>query len=501
MNQYDDPEAMFRTAMPEAPPPSADLDLDRIVSDGYRSRRRHRALIGGAATTGVAAVAAVLALTAVGLPGDPTDDPTNAVPPAAEEGSVEDASMSGYPYAPNEEFGGEEERALLHEGAVAAFKPLLDQVGVVLTDDVPLEFTSNQTPGNYGQTWLRSFTTGASNAEESGEDEDVVFRLEAMLPGGWTAEPGPNTEQVFPQHLISASGSPWYDDADWTDEVKITDRDNGRTLLFVDHECALEAAVVYANGSALRGSWDMGCHEGSPEYEISNDDFIEAMLAMPEVDYDTSGLSPVGELLDVPVGWTYDPEWDAAASEDANASIAAALDALQTVVPGATLEEAAATQLGFSEYGAVNVRTYDASGSLPYDSVTDETNGSAMTTFAYVLPGGWVPGISESGTRGPEQANCMEGFTCSTTTDDDGTVWAFESIDEALDEEALGGSESEASEHQLRVTRFDPDGWAATMWVRWGGDLELEADLLADILRAVPEPVYDAEATPQIPAD
>lgn len=99
MNLHDDPGAMFRTVLPEGPPPPAELDLDQIVRDGYRARRRHRALLGGAATTGVMGVAALLVIGVVGLPigeAEPVEDQTEQVPPAAE--AIEDLSMAGYPY-------------------------------------------------------------------------------------------------------------------------------------------------------------------------------------------------------------------------------------------------------------------------------------------------------------------------------------------------------------------------------------------------------------------
>jgi hypothetical protein len=505
MNLQDDPRAMFRTVLPDAPPPPRELDLDQIVRDGYRARRRHQMAIGGAATTGVAAVAAVLALTVVGLPdgtADPAEDPSVAAPPPAEE-APQDPAMSGYPYAEDDQFGTDAERTTLHEGAMAAFQPLLDQVGVELTDDVPLEFNTNQTAGNYGQTWLRSYTTGASNDEGDGGDEDVVLRVEALLPGGWTAEPGPVTEQLFPQHVISASGSPWYHDADWTDPLETTDLDGGRTLTTVNHECAFEALVTYPNGSGLHASWDMGCGEASSEYEIGMEEFAAAMAAMPEVDYDTSELSPVGELIEVPTGWLYDAEWEVASMEPAEASISAARDSLREMLPGATLDGAYAGYMGFPGRGSVVHRAYSSTGSLPFSTTIDGTVDDVTIQFNYTLPGGWLPGISEG--RGPELATCQSGFTCETSTDDDGTLWAVESYDllmEPSEEDVAAGMDFEPyTEHQLEITRFDPDGWAVSIWVQWQDDSALNAELITDILRAMPAPEYDPTETPEIPAN
>ncbi|GAA2122442.1 hypothetical protein [Glycomyces algeriensis] len=508
MNLQDDPGAVFRTVMPEAPPPPRQLDLDQVVRDGYRARRRHQMVLGGAATTGVAAVAAVLALTVVGLPGssaDPADDPASnsAAAPPAEEEAVDDPAMSGYPYAEEDQFDSEAEQNALHEGAMAGFKPLLDQVGVVLTDDVPLEFNTRQSPGNYGQTWLRSYITGASNDEGDGGEEDVVLRVKALLPGGWTAEPGPVTEQLFPQHVISASGSPWQENADWTDELKTSDLGDGRTLTTVDHGCAYEALITYPNGSGLHASWDMGCGEGTSEYEISLEELTTAMTAMPEVDYDTSELSPVGELLEVPTGWLYDPEWEEAAQEPAEASISAADDVLSEILPGASLDGAFGSFIGMVDRGTVVNRSYYSTGTLPFTTTIDSSVDDIGIQFSYTLPGGWLPGITEG--RGPELARCQPSSTCETTTDEDGTIWAFESAEalhEPTEEEIAAGMDFEPfTEHILEVTRFHPDGWAVSIWTQWQDESEVNADLIADLLAAMPAPQYDASATPVIPAE
>lgn len=521
MNLQDDPEAVFRKAMPDTAPPPARFDLDRIVQDGYRARRRHRAALGAAATGGVAAVAAVLALSVAGFPGI-AEDPDVPNPPAA--GEAEEFAMAGYPYAPEDRFGTEEEREALRTAAVDAFGPLLLDTGVTPAEHlempteeeiqekmeatgvgydeavsllmpygIPLEFTTDQTPGNYGQTWLRSYTSGASD-----EDGDTVLRLEAMLPGGWTAEPGPVTEQVFPQHLISASAYPWYEEADWTDELVTTDLDDGRTLITVDHECAYEAAVVYPNGSGFRASWDMGCEESTSEYGVSMEDFSAAATAMPEVDYDTSELSPVDELVEVPTGWLYDAEWEQSdtALDGADTTMAAALDALREVEPEGTLDGPVPVQLGMTDRGAVVTRSYYGSGTLPYETTIDETTGDVGFDLRYYLPGGWVPGIDEEGGRGPYVLVCQEEFACSETTDDDGTVWVFEELEKEYHDDPGG---EDYVEHQLQVTRFDPDGWAVSVWLQWQNDAPIDTDLLGDVLRAMPAPEYDEEAVPTVP--
>ncbi|SDD31124.1 hypothetical protein [Glycomyces harbinensis] len=473
---HDDPRAVFRQAMPEATPPDAPFDLDRIVQDGYLARRRHRAVLGAAATTGVAAVAAVLALSVAGFP-DGFADP---VDPAEQSGesAAEEFAMSGYPYAPGDQLGSEDEREILRDAAVESFSTLLEDAGVTLTD--PLGFASSQRPGNYGQTWLRSYTSSVFDGE------DQVLRLEAMLPGGWTAEPGPFTQQLFPQHLISASGDPWYTDADWTDELVTTELDDGRRLITVDHECAYEIAVVYPNGSGLRATWDIGCWKGEPEYEVSLEDFTAAVTAMPEVDYDTGGLTPVDELLEVPTGWLFDPEWEQSdeALASAESSIASASAALEQSEFQGGVNEPSAIQVGMVNRGATAVRTYHGSGLMVYET-PDEVRDLSFD-LNYYLPGGWVPGIAEEGERGPNPVHCLEGFTCSETTDDDGTVWTFEAARDATD-------------GQVQVTRFDPDGWAVSITVHQEEDAPVETDFLGDVLRAMPAPVYDEEEEPTVP--
>ncbi|MDA1361640.1 hypothetical protein O1R50_18580 [Glycomyces luteolus] len=487
MNLQDDPEAMFRTALPEAPPPAA-FDLDRIVRDGYRVRRRQRAMVGGAAATGVAAIAAVLALSVLGLPGADEE----ASPPAD---SVEDTAMAGYPYAQSEVFGTEEERALLEENTEAAFGPLIEQVGGVVQEDIePFSFRPRQSPGNYGQTWLRSYETSVS-VDGGDDEEDTPLHVRALLPGGWTAEPGPVTEQLFPQHVISASGSPWNEDADWTDELETTDVDGGRTLTTVNHECAYEALLTYPDGSGLHAVWDMGCGEGAQEFAIAFEDFTEAVAAMPEVAFDTSELRPVEELVEVPTGWLYDAGWEESAQEAAEASADAARDMFQAEMPGSSLGEGTAEYLGSSNHGAVVERRYHASGVMEFA----DSGGEAPFNLNYTLPGGWVPGISDSADFGPELHRCLDSAVCESETEYDGTVWTFEELIEPQEVPEGASDPDEYTNHQLEVTRFDPDGWAAAISVQWTGSAPFEREDITDILGALPAPEYDASATPEIP--
>lgn len=536
MNQYDDPEAMFRTAMPEAPPPSADLDLDRIVSDGYRSRRRHRALIGGAATTGVAAVAAVLALTVVGLPGgsaDPAEDPTDGANPPAGETTVDDPTMAGYPYFENwgmDPASGDvmsgnytygEELMSVKDAATAAFGPLLVDGGVwddpanpgleedcswitaeggpqeeydeCMAEQSGMHVGANQTEGNYGQTYLRSY--GGSEVEELETTLRTIFEFRVALPGGWTAEPGPITEQVFPQHLIS--DGPYFTDE--APEFTTEELDDGRTLMVADHGCAAEVAVVYPNGTGLRASWN-NCEGEDHPFDLQA--LIDAALAMPELTFDTSELAPIGELNEVPMGWVYDE--DAWANSEAAESMAvdtyaAAGAALEEAFPGATLGSGSAVSLGLMERGANMQRSYSSSGTLPIETTIDESTGDVSFELRYYLPGGWIPGYSETGHWDGHKTVCKEGYECSTSQDSDGGLWAFEEY-EMTHEPGPGEDWEPTTEHDMYATYYSPDGWAVGTWVQWQDDTPIDADVLGDLLRAMPAPIYDAEAVPEVPA-
>lgn len=525
---------MFRTVLPDAPPPPRELDLDQIVRDGYRARRRHRAAIGGAASTGVAAVAAVLALTVVGLPGgepDPADDPTgaaNSSPP--EERVVEDPAMAGYPYDYAWEYSEDPltnaavpspEAEEISADATEAFGQLLADAGMwedavntfdtgeceylaemgENTDDCEdvetgLNVNALQRPGNYGQTYLRSYTGGV--AEELGDQLWDTFSLEVLQPGGWTAEPGPITDQLFPQHLIS--DGPYYTAE--APEFTTTDLDDGRTLISADHGCAYDVAVVYPNGTGLRVSWDSGCASGDTVYPVDLPDLTDAALAMPEYAFDTSTLTTVDELMEIPMGWVGDAEWETSerAVDDAAATIQAANTALQQVYPGATVEGGDARTLGISGRGLVTNRSYYGSGTLPIETTVDETTGPVSFDLRYYLPGGWVPGINQFLDRGPYIAGCVEGATCTGPWEDpDGTSWTAQ--EESTTYEPGPGEDWEATtEHSLTVTMFHPDGWAASIWVSWTDDAPIDADMLGEILRAMPAPVYDPEDVPTVPA-
>ncbi|MEU5870757.1 hypothetical protein AB0A73_04265 [Glycomyces sp. NPDC047369] len=474
MTVHDDAPDLLRRASADLAVDDPDLDLDLIMRLGYRERRRRRAAVTGAAGTGVVAVAAVLALSLAGPPHPEDPDISGA----------EDFAMSGYPYAA-EGFGTASERAQLNDAAAAAFGSLLRDAGVLPAGEEPaFDFEPTQQPGNYGQTWLRSFE-GQVWPEDGQTPDDAVLRVEALLPGGWTAEPGPVTEQVFPQHLISASGRPWDPQADWTDELTTSELDDGRVVHVADHECAYEVGVAYPNGTGLLVSWDMGCGDPAPQYPIPMEDFTSAVESMPQFDFDTADLAPVGDLAEVPTGWTWDPVWGA--SDESHLAATDTMDAARAVLtadhPGAFLDEGESMQLGALEYGTVATRLYMATGEMPFP------DGDIGFDLRYFLPGGWIPGIADSGGRGLYPVECGEGFTCTQETGDDGTVWVV----------AVGPTATGELAHQLEIVRFDPDGWAVGASAT--ADIPIDAAMIRDLLQSLPAPVYDTEAVPTIPTE
>ncbi|HEX2142949.1 MAG TPA: hypothetical protein VHG10_00425 [Glycomyces sp.] len=534
MNFHDDPGAVFRKAMPDTPPPSSQLDLDKIVRDGYRTRNRHRALLGGSVTTGVAAIAAVLALSVTGLPGtdDPNgaaNDPTESATTPPEEVDVTDAEMAGYPYDhgwgqvedENGAIDWNQEILGVGDAATEAFGQLLADTGVwddpanptpeedcswylddggsqeaydeCMAEGGGMHVSGDQVPGNYGQTYLRTIAGGES--EDDGMALRTIFEFKVLLPGGWTAEPGPITEQLFPQHLIS-DGPYFTEDAP---EFTTEDLDDGRTLMIADHGCAAEMAVVYPNGTGLRTTWN-NC--SGTDYPLDTEALKAATLAMPEFEFDTSTLAPVGELVEVPLGWVYDEDaW--AYSEEAQSQARQTYDgargALEEVFPGATLGEGDARSLGLMERGANMQRSYGNSGTLPYETTIDETTEDTGFELRYYLPGGWLPGFSETGHWDPHLTVCSEGADCNSWTDDDGTVWAVE--EKSVVHEPMDGETWEPiTEHEIEIVRYAPEGWAVGFWTSWQGDALISADDLGELLAAMPAPEYDAAAVPSIPA-
>ncbi|WP_112139079.1 hypothetical protein [Glycomyces dulcitolivorans] len=499
MQPQDDTGTLFRQARPDTTPQEASLDLDSIMRDGYRARRRNRAVLGGATTVGVAAVAAVLAFS-VGVlnPGKETDRPQDF---PAGEGFAFDPSMAGYPSRAPDVW--DDRQPELNEALQSAFGPLAIDSGFLDADaldserptdeeitaemeasggyysalselgyhNLPLVFDPFDTMSAAGQVYLRGLIARDGNEEI----EWSSFTITAMAPGGWSSEPGPGGEDPFPQHLIS-------DAASWSDEAPVfttEELDDGRTLMVADHGCALEALVVYPNDSALRSEWDLDC-EGQGR-EMTVEALTDAMLSMPQIDWDTSELVPVDELLDIPPGPEWDGDWEVDAEEDMQASVDAAIEAIDAAHPGTYLTDAAAGQSG-EEWGPVR-REYVGSMYLPYP-FHDGYDVSA--TVMYHLPGGWLPGLPPEGTTvdDPYLVDCGgpgddKDDVCEETEVDGRTVatrsWC-------VDEEQCS----------YWVLVFDPAGWAVEFSVMYAGSIEeLAYEELIALTASLPAPVYD----------
>ncbi|GAA1668593.1 hypothetical protein GCM10009830_13000 [Glycomyces endophyticus] len=536
MNLQDDPGALFRDRMPDLTPPPAAFDLDAIVRDGYRARRRHRAVLTGASATSVAAIAAVLAFSAGVLPGDRTDpaDPAHPTDPAGEAttgappGSTEiDYANAGYPWPGDSGFGDQAVADQLTAAGRDAFDDLLIATGrfeasdfqsimndpseeeiaqyaedmqlsleeaeaelSYVEDDGLFVFTGHTSPGNYGQVQLYSYEATALAAQEP-EAEDWnrhLLEVEALLPGGWTAEPGPTSEQFFPQHLIEDTGS-----------LETRELDDGRTLYTAVDDCETTLAVTYPNAAGLRATWDTGC-DGEEEVPVDAAAFEAAVLAMPQIDYDTGGLAEVGQVVDVPTGWlASDLAWEEWAEEGAQATGQLVEAALSEIASGSMLGSASALVSDDWEYldpDAVRLHQYTVSGTLPYSTTIDTTVDDASFDLTYTLPGGWLPGFSGEDQNGPYLANCRADFECREAEVGGRTAYIAERRD-AHEPDAGSGSTEGWFEGEYEITVVDPDGWAVSVWMAFGNDdFELSADEVADILAQLPAPEYDAELEP-----
>ncbi|MFB9662209.1 hypothetical protein ACFQS3_05765 [Glycomyces mayteni] len=514
MNLQDDPGAVLRELMPDRPPAGA-FDLDGIVRDGYRARRRHRAVLAGASATSVAVIAGVLAVSITGLPGV-IADPNG--PPASETGP--DTALSGYPQPGEEGFGDPDVAQALTEAGRDAFAPLLVDTGLFAASDfetvvnepseqevqdyaaehaVGLEeaeealtyvadngefaFGGHMRPGNYGQVQLRSYLASVrTGLDEDGSGGRVLLDVEALLPGGWTDEPGPTSEQYFPQHLID-------DDAAAFDRIEL---DDGRVLYTADDGCEQRAAVMYPNGSGLRATWN-GC-DGGPEVDAER--FAEAVEAMPETDFDTADLQGVEEVVDVPPGWlASDDSWRPWAEDGAQSTAVAAGEVLGGLVPGAVLFDPWVTpELDPADpvdEDAVALRRYAMNGTMPVGDDPD-----VPFDLVYTLPGGWVPGFGDADFTGPYLADGSRGDCTETEVEGGGTAYVAQTLVEH-DADPEMGIEDPWFAGEYEVTVVDPDGWAVMVRFSFSDpDFALTAEELTAIVAALPAPVYDEDAEP-----
>jgi hypothetical protein len=496
MEDHDDTERLLLRARPDEPAPPSAVDVKQVMRRGYRAQARRNAAIGGASTAGVAAVAAVLALTLT-TPEGPQSFP-------AGEGFDFDPATAAYPpvhpvFEEPDPVGRE-----LNTAAKDAFGELAVDAGIFDEDALDYEFPSdeeaqdvmdeqgddyyaalselgfNQEQFNFaprgidargGQAYLRAYVALDTNEEA----EALAYRISGYQPGGWTAEPGPTGDVAFPQHLIS-------DEASWTEEApEFTSEtlDDGRTIMTADHGCALEAAVVYPNGSALTSWWDLDCH--GQGHEMSLEDLTAAMLAMPQIDYDTSELGPV-EFTDMQPGWPSDDAWPAAAAADAESSLVAAIATIEGVYGETERHGGGPVQL---EDGTSTVvqRTYTTDVTLPF---TDSTDFPISVSVRYYLPGGWLPGLPPEG-AGTEPYL----IECGGPDDDKDDVCEETEIDGrtvATRTFCIGGEHCSWS-----VAVYDDAGWAVVIesGVDGGAVEGYGLEELTALAASLPAPIYD----------
>lgn len=495
MSPHIDPQIAFAAARPDDPSPGTAVDVKQAMRDGYRARRRRRAVLGGTTATGVCAIAAVLALSVTGLP---TGDQERRELPAGEEFAF-DPVHAGYPKneagndwaAPQPALQEAADAALgalaietgfLDDGALDYELPsdediqnTMDEHGIGYYDalselgyqHLPLHFDAWSAPANAGQAYLRGF------AADDGEDtEHSAFTVTALQPGGWTAEPGPTGPALFPQHIIS-------DEASWTEEAPeftSEDLEDGRTIMLADHGCALEAAVVYPNGSALTSTWDLGCEGRSREMTVEQ--LREAMLAMPQIDYDTSELAPVEEFLEYPPAWAYDEAWETDAAADAQTSIDAATDVVDAAHPGVEVTSSRPAQL--ETVTDLARRSYAASYTMPFE---DTAGNPVHTWVSYHLPGGWLPGL-------PPEGSTAEVYLIDCAGDKDDVCEQTEVDGRTVATRTFSVGENTST----WVVVYDPAGWAVEFETMAEGELDGYAyDDLVDLALSLPAPVYDPE--------
>lgn len=499
MNPQDDVATVFAEARPDDPPPRTALDVKQLMRAGYRARRRNRTAIAGAAVAGACAVAAVLTLSVTGLPGG-TEDVERQQFSADEEFGF-DPAWAGYPGDQTGEWGVAQPE--LQEAATAVFGDLAVEGGFLDAErleeeppsdaevetlmeehgldyfearselgfhNLPLQFEPWTSAGNGGQVRLRGY-----NATD-GDEEALrpAFTVTALQPGGWTAEPGPTGDVEFPQHLIS-------DEASWTNdapEFTTEDLDDGRTLMVADHGCALEAVVVYPNASALKSTWEVNC-EGQGR-ELTVEQLSTAMLAMPQIEYDTSELQPIAGLVDVPPDWPYSEEWETEAAPDAEASIDAATAVLDGAFPGVELT---AFQPNQADPGFSGRRAYAADYRMPFE---DASGYPVHAHVRYYLPGGWLPGLPPEGSS-PE----FYLLDCGGPGDDKDDVCEETEVDGRMVVTRTWGLGDSVS---TWVAVYDPAGWAVEFNTSAEGGVDgyAHGDLVA-LAASLPAPVYDPQ--------
>lgn len=503
----DNPGEVFRKAMPDSPPQSH-FDLDRIVADGYRVRRRNRTVLGATTAAGVSVLAAVTALAFT------LNAPEGQAPQAADGFELDqDLVMSAY----SEEGWYQTEAAALEaqeltEAAKTHFGELLVDAGYLeegdldysppsdaeiqgelersgsytgaLSElgyhDLPLLFGPREfSAGNEGEVYLRSHWAWTGDEED---DTAPDFEFQAMAPGGWTAEPGPEDEFAFPQPMIVDDGS----------GVTTEDLDDGRRLMTAGDGCMLHFAVAYPNGSGLRSSWDTGC-EGQ-EYDVTAEDLEAAMLAMPEIDYDTSALVPYegpenGSGQPADDGWADDADGDAVATADLVGDALTGFYAEAAVID----ESVGAGVLAPNEgQGTASLYQYHIAATLPItsyegggDGPGSVAEGETHVNITYTLPGEWEQWTPETGdVAGRVLPDCdgKAGTECERIEVDGRTAVLNSSPDYGI----------------YDVTVFDESGWAVQLFLTFDTAVgfELSEQEFTEMAAAMPAPVFDEDALP-----
>jgi hypothetical protein len=502
MEHHDHTEQLLLRGRPDDPAPPSAMDVKQVMRRGYRAQARRNAAIGGASAVGVAAIAAVLALSLTGI-GDDEQTPDVAQTFPATDFDF-DPATAAYPPARPEYDGPDPLGRELNTAAKDAFGQLAVNAGIFDADALDYEFPSDDEvqalmdeydldyysalselgfhmeqlnfeprgiDAKSGQASLRAYVA----LDTSEEVETPAYRIAGFQPGGWTAEPGPTGDVAFPQHLIS-------DEASWTDEAPefaTETLDDGRTLMTADHGCALEAAVVYPNGSALTSWWDLDC-EGQG-HQMSLQDLTAAMLAMPQIDYDTSELAPV-DFLDMQPAWPVDESWPEAADADAQASLDAAVAVVEGVYGDTEGHEGRAIGLRTGS-GEVEQRTYTTDVTMPFN---DSLDYPISMSVRYFLPGGWLPGLPPEGAgAGPYLVEC------GAPGDDKDDVCAETEVDgRTVATRTWCVTEEDCS---WFIAVYDESGWAVLIETSVGGGMVEGYGLeeLTSLAAALPAPVYD----------
>jgi hypothetical protein len=143
MEHHDHTEQLLLRGRPDDPTPPSAVDIKQVMRRGYRVQARRNAAIGGASAAGVAAIAAVLALSLTGLgDGGRTSDAAQSFP--AGEGFDFDPATAAYPPAHPVYDSPDPVGRDLNTAAKDAFGELAADAGVFGADALDYEFPSDE---------------------------------------------------------------------------------------------------------------------------------------------------------------------------------------------------------------------------------------------------------------------------------------------------------------------------------------------------------------------